>query len=54
MLMTSFGFGLADEDVLGGTSTSGITGIVAGEGFAFFLGSLVGLFPEMLLRNEKG
>ena len=54
MSITSFGSGLAEEEALGGTSTSGVIGIAAGEGLAFFLGSLGGLLPELLLHNKKG
>jgi hypothetical protein len=49
-LMTSFGPGAIEEEALGGTSTSGVTGIEAGEGLDFFLG---GLLPELLLDDKK-
>jgi hypothetical protein len=51
--MTSFGSGLAVEEALGGTSTSGVTGTEAGEGFAFFLEVLGGWLPELLLQDKK-
>jgi hypothetical protein len=52
--MTSFGFGGADEEAFGGTPTSGVKGIEAGDGLAFFLGFLGSLLPELLLRTRKG
>jgi hypothetical protein len=52
--MTSLGSGLAVEEALGETSTSGVTGTEAGDGFAFFLGILAGWLPELLLKNERG
>jgi hypothetical protein len=45
---------LADEEALGGTSTSGVTGTKAGDGLAFFLGFLGSLIPEALLHARKG
>jgi hypothetical protein len=50
ILMMSFGFGAAEEEGLGETSTSGVTCIEAGEGLVFFFG---GLLPEILLHNKK-
>jgi hypothetical protein len=52
--MTSLGSGLAVEEALGGTSTSGVTGIEAGDGFDLFLGILGCWLPEPLLYNKKG
>jgi hypothetical protein len=51
--MTSFGSGAAVAVALGGTSTSGVTGIEAGDSLAFFFGSLGGLLPELCLRNVR-
>jgi hypothetical protein len=51
--MTSLGSGLAKEEALGGTYTSGVTGAEAGDGLAFFLGFLEGLLPEVLLHTSK-
>jgi hypothetical protein len=48
--MTFFRSGAAEEEGLGGTSTSGGTGIEAGEGLIFFFW---GLLPETLLHDEK-
>jgi hypothetical protein len=51
MLMTSLGSGLVADEALGGTSTSGVTGIEAGDGLTFFLralGALGGWLPELL------
>jgi hypothetical protein len=53
MLMTPFGFGAEEEVALGGTSTSSVIGIEAGEGLTFFLGFLGGLLPKVLLHNRK-
>jgi hypothetical protein len=50
MLMTSLGSGLLADEALGGTSTSGVTGIEAGDGLTFFLkalGALGGWLPEL-------
>jgi hypothetical protein len=49
-LMTSFGPGAAEEEALGRTSTSGVTGIEAGVGLVFFFG---GLLPPILLHNNE-
>jgi hypothetical protein len=48
--MTSFGFGATEEEALGGTSTSEVISIEAGEGLDFFLG---GLLPIFLLHDKK-
>jgi hypothetical protein len=48
--MTSFGSGAVVAVALGGTSTSRVTGIEAGEGLAFFFGFLGGMLPELFLR----
>jgi hypothetical protein len=50
MSMISFGSGLVAEEALGGTSTSGVMGNEAGDGLAFFLGTLGALggwLPEL-------
>jgi hypothetical protein len=49
-LMTSFGFGAVEEEAIGETSTSGGSGIEAGEGLVFFLR---GLLPDGLLHNKR-
>jgi hypothetical protein len=51
--MTSFGSGLAVEVALGGTSTSGVTGIEAGDGLTLFLVILGAWLPELLLQYKK-
>jgi hypothetical protein len=46
---------LADEEALGGTSTSGVTGTEAGDGLAFFLGFLESLLSQnFLLKCFEG
>jgi hypothetical protein len=49
-LMILFGSGAVEEEGLGGTSTSWVTIIEAGEGLIFFFW---GLLPLTLLHNEK-
>jgi hypothetical protein len=51
--MTSLGSGLAVEEALGGTSTSGVTGMEAGDGFVLFFRVLGGWLPELLLCSRK-
>lgn len=48
--MTSFGICAVVEEALGGTSTSGVSGIDTGEGLDFFLG---GLLPVTLLHDGR-
>ena len=48
--MTSFGIWAVVEEALGGTSTSGVSGIDTGEGLDFFLG---GLLPVTLLHDGR-
>jgi hypothetical protein len=48
-LMTSLGSDLAADEALGGTSTSGVTGIEAGDGLTLFLVILGAWFLELLL-----
>jgi hypothetical protein len=50
MLMTFLGSCAVDEEGFGGTSTSGVTGIEAGEGLSFFFW---GLLPAALLHHEE-
>jgi hypothetical protein len=42
-----------EEVALGGTPTSGVIDMEAGEGLDFFLGFLGGLLPELLLHIKK-
>jgi hypothetical protein len=54
--MTSFGSGLEADEALGGTSTSGVTGIEAGDGLALFfgtLGALGGWLPELQKKHKS-
>jgi hypothetical protein len=53
MLMTSFGSAAGVLVACGGISTSWVTGIEAGEGFAFFFGFLVGLLLELCLLIRR-
>jgi hypothetical protein len=50
MLMTFLGSGIAEEEGFGGTTTSGVMGMEAGEGLSFFFW---GLFPATLLHDKK-
>jgi hypothetical protein len=50
MLMVSLGSEMAEEEGFGGTSTSGVTGMDAGEGLSFLFG---GLFPATFLHEKN-
>jgi hypothetical protein len=54
--MTSFGSGLEADEALGGTSTSGVIGMEAGDGLALFfgtLGALGGWLPELQKKHKS-